>query len=222
MGIYFEPSVAWLHGRLISGSNPVGPVCPGGWQQALSAWSCGVFIKCEELEVTRHSTSLFLQESGGRKGSETFRKPAAYSYPASSNFLQIVDPHELLETSFRKSNLIFTLCLPASAFVSNGSQWPIYCVQSLSCALPHVILTTALGNGCQCTHFTGEEAESPSGVVICSQTSCVSGKAETCPQSLLGRVWPLHHTTRVSAALRMEDLPGWEQGSSAQVCSVRR
>lgn len=48
MGIYFEPCVAGLYGHLISGSNPVGLVCPGGWQRALSGWSYGVFITCEE------------------------------------------------------------------------------------------------------------------------------------------------------------------------------
>lgn len=40
--------MAGLPGRLISGSNIVGLVCPGGWQRALSGGSCGIFIKCEE------------------------------------------------------------------------------------------------------------------------------------------------------------------------------
>lgn len=79
MDIYFEPSVAGLHGHLISGSNPVGLVCPGGWQQALSDWLCGIFIKCEEcggnktlLYSCRKASGGEVSEISGKRGSVVF------------------------------------------------------------------------------------------------------------------------------------------------------
>lgn len=72
--------MAGLHGHLISGSNPVGLVCPGGWQQALSGWLCGVFIKCEESggNETLHLSIPAGERSVRGEVSETFRKPGAY------------------------------------------------------------------------------------------------------------------------------------------------
>lgn len=79
MDIYFEPSVAGLHEHLISGSNPVGLVCPGGWQQALSDWSCGIFIKCEEcggnqtlLYSCRGARGGDVSETAGKQGTVVF------------------------------------------------------------------------------------------------------------------------------------------------------
>lgn len=98
----------------------------------------------------------------------------------------------------------------------------ICCVLNLSCALPHLILTTALENGYFCAHFTGEEAENQSGVVICSQTNCVSSKAGDLHSGSSGQdlAFAPHHTGLRSP--RMEDIPVWEQGSGSRVCSVRR
>lgn len=96
MGIYFEPRVVGLHGHLISGSNPVGLVCPGGWQHALSGRLCGVFIKCEE---SGGNEILHFSIPAGEPSVERFQKPSgsrghiAVSHPASLNFPKIVDPH---------------------------------------------------------------------------------------------------------------------------------
>lgn len=175
MDIYFELSVARLQGRLISVSNPVGLVCPGGWQHALSDWSCGVFIKCESGGC---KPRLFPWESQWQRGC---REAGTGFPPCFLEFSADCYPHVYFMKlpSSKVSNLIFTQRRLASA-CGISCQLPIYCVHF--CTFSHLNLPTS-DTGLVVSTLQVKK-QRLCGAVICPQAKCVSSKAgELTPQS---------------------------------------